>query len=445
MAFYKLPPSGNAVSASFLLGAGTRDFAGGFASHSGFPRDHILFTDSGAAALYVALRGLAALSPDRKAVALPAWCCPSVPQTVIQAGLVPVPVDVDPSTLGYDTSALLEAKSAAAASVPGSGGLLAVVLVHFFGQAQPMPAGDWSGTAFLRDCAQDFDHRADPGEGAACFYSFGRGKALNAGHGGALCLPSEVSGPQGSGNAQEPFAAACRAAWDALPESPANPMPKALAINLLSEPRVFWALAGMPFLGIGACLWKAPLSFAKLSPRFDRLGTACLEAYRQRRAFYRRLTAKYRSLILACDGDWIHGPGLGLPHAELPTRFPIMVRDRSLRETLFREMNSRFGGVTRMYPQPLPSLPGAPDGFGRDAALQGFFPGAKRVAAEILTLPVTAELIGREDRYVDFLAGILERYGALRHPRRVPSVPRSFLIRFMNRKSGLPSWLPSGP
>ncbi len=428
MTFFNLPPSGNAVPASFLLGAGTRDFPSAFAAHSGFSRDRILFTDSGAAALYVYLRGLRATHPGRRAVAVPAWCCPTVPQTVIQAGLEPVLVDLDPSTLGYDTSSLLEAKGK---------GLAAVILVHFFGLSQPVPAGDWTGTAFVRDCAQDFDHRADPGDGTCSFYSFGRGKALNAGHGGALCLPA---GPP----ADEALTSACRMAWEALPESLANPMPKALAINLLSRPRIFWALTGLTFLGIGACVWQAPLAYARISARFDKLGTACLEAYRQRRDFYRRLIDKYRALAWACDGDWLHSPGAGAAHAELPTRFPILVRDKDLRRDIFREMNLRFGGVTRMYPEPLPRLPDAPAGLASGAD----FPGARRVAGEILTLPMTAELIGREEAFLDGLKGSLNRHGALRQkPFRVePAAPSWLRLHFPKRSApgSLPGALPTG-
>src|SRR5882672_8842554 len=107
---FTLPPSGNAVPASFLLEAGDENFADAFASQCGFPAARILFTASGAAALYVALRGLAALNPGLRAVALPAWCCPSVPQTVIQAGLEPVLVDLDPISLGYDAASLPAAR-----------------------------------------------------------------------------------------------------------------------------------------------------------------------------------------------------------------------------------------------------------------------------------------------------------------------------------------------
>jgi hypothetical protein len=389
MACFLLPPSGNAVPASFLLEAGGEDFVEALSAHNGFPSERILPVNSGAAALYVALRGLSALEPARRGVAIPAWCCPSVPQTVIQAGLEPVLVDLDPATLGYDEAALAAARDR---------GLLAVVLVHFFGLARPRPAGDWAGTVFLRDCAQDFDHRMDPGDDAPCFYSFGRGKALNAGHGGALCLP-----------AAGPLLDACRNALEALPASHDRVLPKALAINLLSGPRLFWALSRMPFLGIGETVWKRPLVFTRLASGFPSLGSACLEAYLQRRPFYRKLTAGYKRLIEACDAGRIGVPVAAPSAAGLPMRFPVLVRDPDLREALYRGVTSRFGGVTRMYPEILPCIQGAPEGLAEGRG----YPGAESVARAILTLPVTAEMMGCEQAFLDCLKGILEREGAL--------------------------------
>ncbi|MDB5047972.1 MAG: DegT/DnrJ/EryC1/StrS aminotransferase [Fibrobacteres bacterium] len=416
MTCFTLPPSGNAVPVSFLLEAGDEDFAAAFSAHSGYPADRILFTASGASALYVALRGLAALRPNLRAVAVPAWCCPSVPQCVIQAGLEPVLVDLDPATLGYDAASLSEASGQ---------GLLAVILVHFFGLPQPMPAGDWKDTSFLRDCAQDFDHRRDPEDASPCFYSFGRGKALNAGHGGALCLP----GPG-------PLLEACRSALESLPRSRERTLPKALAINLLSQPRLFWALSRMPFLGLGTTVWKAPIAMESMAAGFHPLGAACLEAYLQRRDFYRKLIGKYRALIQACDGDSIRCPTA--PQAGLPTRFALLARDPDLCDALYKGANARFGGVTRMYPEILPGLPGAPAGFGAGRE----FPGASRVAKEILTLPVTAELMGREDAFLECLAEILEKHGALRKrsaPKQAPARDWTPIRPFIRRPSLFPT------
>lgn len=391
MRCFALPPSGNSVPIPRLLGhgAGARGLAASLAVRWGVPADRIVPAGSGSAALYALLAGLAALDPRRRAVAVPAWSCPSVPQAVLRAGLDPIPVDLDPSTLGYDTSALLKARRH---------GLLAVILTHYFALPQPLPPGDWEGTAFVRDCAQDFDHRPD--DGIPCCYSFGRGKALNAGHGGALCVPR-------GGELRR----ACVRALASLPESAADPRPMAVAINLLSGPRMYWALSRLPGLGLGRTEWH-DLRLERLSPRFEGVGMASLEAYASCRSFYRRLASAYGALLAACDGDLISAP---LPAADgrLPARFPVLARDGGLREALLRELGGRFGGVTRMYPAILHDLPGAPGSLSRD----GGFPGARRIARELITLPITAHLHGRETPFLECLTGILREAGALR--RRV--------------------------
>lgn len=408
MAFYALPPSGNAMPASFLLRAGDAGFAAAFAEHIGRREEGILLTDSGTSALYVAFRAVAALKgPGR--VAIPAWCCPSVPQAAFQAGLEPVLVDLDPATLGYAPASLEAARA-------HPEGLAAVLLVHFFGMAAARPAGEWGEVLFIRDCAQDFDYNPAPLETSPCIYSFGRGKALNAGHGGALCLP-----PAG------PFAGVCRAVYATLPSSGARPLAKALAINVLSHPRLYWAVSALPGLGIGATVWDSPLAFARLSPAFPRLGSACLEGYLQRRHGYRRLLARYRALALACDPKRVRpvaapqgtavadGPAAGAPDS-VSVRFPMLFGDEGLRERFFAAVKARFGGVTRMYPSILPELPGAPRdlaGADGDPYDPRAFAGARRVAREILTLPVAADLMGREDAFLSCLEGLLRDAGAL--------------------------------
>lgn len=406
-----LPPSGNAVPLRRLLARDTRDispmpFGGVLAARLGVPPERVLTAASGAAALCALLRALSALEPALRAVALPAWCCPSVPRAVLEAGLEPVLVDMDPETLGYDPSALLEARRR---------GLLAIILVHFFGLHQPVPAGDWEGTAFIRDCAQDFDHR--PVDGLPCVFSFGRGKALNAGHGGAVCIPGE--GPR---------LHACVRALAAMPEHASDPRPMAVAINVLSRPRLYWALSRLPGLGLGRTAWE-PLPLERISPRFEGVGLACLEAYASCRPYFRRLASAYRAVFSACDPDFAAVPGsfgtsdpwsAGAPpgHERLPVRFPVLARDPALREALLEGLGGRFGGVTRMYPAVLSELPGAPEGISRGSG----FPGARRIAREILTLPIAAAMRGREREFFDGLTGILEESGAFARARGEPGL-----------------------
>ena len=399
MAFSTLPPSGNAVALAGLLRAGrasapsadaSEDFIAAFAAHGGHASDRILLTDSGTTALYLALRGLSALAGSGR-VAVPAWCCPSVPQAVIQAGLVPALIDLDPSTLAYDPESLHAARVHPL-------GLVGVILVHFFGMEPPRPQGEWKGIQFIRDCAQDFDYRPDADDPAPCVYSFGRGKALNAGHGGALCLPA---------GAPMALTEACRAAWTGLPESRARVWPKVFAINLLSEPRLFRLVSAMPGLGLGTTVWDAPLEFARIAPAFAPLGLVCLETWRHRRDAYRSLLGRYGGLARTCKLGSVVAPMAGLAWNGIPVRYPLLIKPAGVRDDLVAAARMRSGGVTRMYPTVLPGLPGAPEGLAGESG----FPGARMVAETLITLPVTAYLIGKEDRFLAGLARIFERLG----------------------------------
>ena len=106
MTFSRVPPSGNAVSPGRMLSSNTADFRGLFSRHCEFPQENILYTGSGTAALYIVLLGLKKLHPQRTEVVLPAWGCPSVPQAILQAGLKPVLVDLDPITFAYPPGGL---------------------------------------------------------------------------------------------------------------------------------------------------------------------------------------------------------------------------------------------------------------------------------------------------------------------------------------------------
>lgn len=376
MICFTLPSSGNALSIPRLFArnaqaVAARDFEASLARRWGVPADRILQAGSGSAALYALLRGLAR-NPSLKRVAIPAWGRPTVAATVRRAGLEPVRVDMDPATLGYDTAALTAARGP---------GLLAVILTHHFALSQPIPAGDWEGTTFIRDCTQDFDHR--PADGLPCIYSFGRMTALSAGQGGALCIP-----------AGGPLLQACRAELAALPASSADPRSMAAALNLLSNPRLNWALSHLPFLGLSREPWAASPRLERLSPGFQRVGVAALEAYTRCRPYYRSLIRAYRAAFATQDDGPYTLPG---PSGSdwLPNRFPVRVRDAGLRQALLEELGGRFGGVARMYPE----APGAE------------FPGARLVAQELITLPVNAAMRDCESEFLLGLEEILEHGG----------------------------------
>src|ERR1700730_3336199 len=69
---------------------------------------YVFGVSSGRAALWLVLRSLHRLQPERDVVALPAYTCFSVPASVVRAGLKIHPLDIDPHTLDSDLSQLAE-------------------------------------------------------------------------------------------------------------------------------------------------------------------------------------------------------------------------------------------------------------------------------------------------------------------------------------------------
>src|ERR1700737_2726724 len=67
---------------------------------------YVFGVSSGRPALWLILRSLQRLHPERDVVALPAYTCFSVPASVVRAGLRILPVEIDPHTLAFDFSHL---------------------------------------------------------------------------------------------------------------------------------------------------------------------------------------------------------------------------------------------------------------------------------------------------------------------------------------------------
>ncbi len=63
---------------------------------------HAFFVSSGKAALYLILKALKSLSPDKPEVLIPAYTCFSVPSAVVKAGLKVSLSDIDISTYGFN-------------------------------------------------------------------------------------------------------------------------------------------------------------------------------------------------------------------------------------------------------------------------------------------------------------------------------------------------------
>jgi hypothetical protein len=215
----------------------------------------LLLTDSGTTALRLAIRGAMELAsrpdadgggPDaaaRNAVALPAYCCYDVVTAAVGAGARVRLYDVDPGTLGPDRPSL--------EGVLDAGDVAAVVAVHLYGI--PVDIARVAGLARARgalvidDAAQGFggsiEGRPLGALGSLGVLSFGRGKGITGGGGGAL-LANDAPG---------------RAALAAVRDLPGRVGVAKLAAQwLLGRPSLYGLPASLPWLGLGETRYREP-------------------------------------------------------------------------------------------------------------------------------------------------------------------------------------------
>ncbi len=315
--------------------------------------------DSGTTALRMAMT--AAGRVGRTAIALPAWGCFDL-ATAADGADVPVHLyDVDPTTLGPAWPSF----EAALAN-----GVAAVVVVHPFGLAVDVERArrlaHAAGVLLIEDAAQaagaTINGRPLGSFGDWSILSFGRGKGLTGGGGGALL--TRVSG-------------------DVHPNPLGPPLPGSRALVVLvallvaSRPSIYGILAGLPFLGLGETPYHRPHRPGRIAgaaagavlDTLDRLDAAG----RERTVAALRLAARARRRDPATVATVLAG--------SRPTylRLPLLLSGG----------RDRLGGAARLgvargYPKALVDL----DGFGpRIQNPADDFAGARRLACELVTLP----------------------------------------------------------
>lgn len=145
-----------------------------------------VLTDSGTSSLVLALR---LLVPPNGTVALPGYGCVDIASAVRYAGIKARLYDVDPHTLSPDLDSVLGALIE---------GVDAILVAHFYGYPADVTgvralAAAWN-VPVLEDAAQAAGGTLDGAKlgslGDVSVLSFGRGKGLFGGHGGALLVRS---------------------------------------------------------------------------------------------------------------------------------------------------------------------------------------------------------------------------------------------------------------
>jgi dTDP-4-amino-4,6-dideoxygalactose transaminase len=318
---------------------------------------HLELHGSGQAGLASVLRAWAADGRDE--VLVPAYTCWTVPAAVVRAGLRVRLYDVDPHTLAPDPSALARAPL---------GRVAAAVFAHLFDRTCDVPAlarvvrAADPTVRVLEDSAQAWPRGTDAD---AVLLSFGRGKPLPLGGGGALATReagSEATSTATAGGFGEALSLVAttvlgRSSWYRLP-------------------------ASLPFLRIGTTVFDP--AFEADRPMWgwqERLGSRLvphLDALSRRRA---------------ANALRIGAPLLGIPGCHLPLpaggsgpiRLPVLAPSRDSRDAAIRSLLASGITATSMYPGTLADI----------AALRPHLavpdepiPGAREVAARLLTLPV---------------------------------------------------------
>ena len=331
----------------------------------------VVLLDGGTSALALALAGARLDAPDHP-VALPAYGCFDIATAAEAGGARVVLYDTDPETLGPEPRSL----QAALAATPS-----AVVFAHLYGVpvdvvglAERVRA---CGALVVEDAAQgagaSLAGRPTGSFGDVSVLSFGRGKGVTGGGGGALLAFSDRG------------ARILAAARDGLDGGGSGAKLLALlaAQWLLGRPGLYRLPASLPFLRLGETIYRpphVPSAVSRASVRVVRRTwpLAADDVARRRRNAARLLERQGPGLRA------VHPPTSAAPSwLRLPMLASPAVRGR------VETAEARSLGVLGGYPMPLSALPSlAPRLLARDEAL----PGARRLAAELVTIPTHAGL-----------------------------------------------------
>ena len=310
-----------------------------------YPGREIRLLDSGTSALTLALRATRRRG-EQPQVALPAYACPDVGTAALGAGFGIRLYDVDPHTLQPDLDSLRAALTAGATHV---------VCTHLFGRLVDLeavaPLAAAAGAVLIEDAAQHAGgslRRVRGGALAAVsILSFGRGKGINAGGGGALSWSA-------------PAALALEPVQGPAP-SEGKILATALLVDRLASPWVYRIPAHLPGLGLGATTYHAPQPLAPLSGVSAALLSLALDA--EPALLARRQAAEAEYAAALADRPAL----LCRPHAELEggaLRFPVRLSPS-------RAAGLSDWGVARSYPRTLAGYPDDPAGDHRTHGLAG--------------------------------------------------------------------------
>jgi len=339
---------------------------------------HVWFVSSGKAALSLILQALHSLS-GRQKVVTPGYTCFSVPSAVVRARLSVTLCDVDPKSFDLDYDQLTQMADST---------VLCVLATHLLGIGVDVPRiveiCRHRGIFVVEDVAQAFggdrDGRPFGTMGDVAFLSFGRGKNISCGSGGAILSNDDRIGE------------AITREYARLPEESVFGMLKnwleVAATQLLITPSYYWLPAGLPFLKLGETKFDTDF----LVTRMDSVRAGLLRGWKERLVHAtasRVIHAEQEMRLLASSPAQPIKPS-GRSHS-VYLRLPLLMRSKEEKEALCRASVEQGLGVSSMYPSSVQYIAEL-----RTALESQPVPQATMIAERLVTLP-THELLSGAD------------------------------------------------
>jgi DegT/DnrJ/EryC1/StrS aminotransferase family len=337
------------------------------AFNSAFPGYDVQLTDSGTAALALALvdARLRHGSTNPEAI-VPAYGCPQLVAACLFASVRPRLVDTASGEWGYDTQRLDEALTQDTVAV------LAVNLLGVGDQAVDLlPRVRARGALLVQDSAQHLPAGEGTGwSGDYVVLSFGRGKPLNLLRGGALLVRSERA-----------LVAPGLEEGSRVRDSVMGSRGASLAFNLATHPYFYGITSRLPGLGVGITRYE-PLERPATLPRsaWGQVGPA-FEKYS-----HELHPSPWAAVVAECErcGFRVLRCASAAPAPAGPRlRFALLADSVERRDAAVGALSGRGLGASNMYGASLDRIDGIP----AEVAQQGPFPNAAALAGRLLTLP----------------------------------------------------------
>lgn len=359
-----------------------------------FQVKHVFGTLSGRAGLWLILRSLHRLNPERDVVAVPAYTCFSVPAAIARAGLKIFPLDVDPRSFELDLSQL--------AALPDNK-LLCVIACNLFGFPSELStickAAQTRGAYVIDDAAQAFG-AARNGRYAGTFgdvglYSLGRGKALGSIEGGLIVTNSEQIAATLQAEAAdlgEPSLA--HGVWLLC---------EMLAYSVLLRPNLFWIPNSMPFLKLGTTEFNPSFALGRIPALSAALLPELLGSLDEVNGTRRANAKALREMMEGSSKFEFPVPAANTRACFV--RLPVLGCDKELRDRAVATLRSAGIGATAFYPSAICDIAGVesymsqPD-FHREKA--------ESLSQRLFTLPVGPFVTTQDLERITNILGTIE-------------------------------------